>query len=311
MINLEGKKILITGAHGFVGKHLVANLLEKRKIPKENLFLPSAEDLDLKKWENCEKAVKNQEIVIHLAALTGGIDFHQSNPGRIFYDNIMMGVQLMEAARISGVEKFIGIGSATEYPQEAQAPFKESELWSGLPENIHAPYSFAKKMLLVQGQAYFQQYNFNAIHLLLANMFGPGMSIESGYVIFSLIKRIEDSKKTEKKSIEVWGTGKPARDFLYVEDAVEGVLLAAEKYDKPEPVNIGSGQETSISDLTAILCRLMDFRGEIHWNSLKPDGQLRRLLDTSRAEEDFGFKAKTSLEDGLLKTIKWYNDFEK
>ena len=304
-------RILITGAHGFLGKHLVRNLLEKRHIPEKDLFLPKVQDLDLRKWEDCQKAVKNQEIVIHLAAVTGGIDFHQSNPGKIFYDNMMMGVQLMEAARLARVKKFISIGSATEYPEKSPVPFKEEDIWNGYPEDIHAPYSFAKKMLLVQGRAYSREYNFKAIHLLLANMFGPEMNLQSGYVISALIKKIDESQKTNKSFIDVWGTGQPARDFLYVEDAAEGVLMATEKYNKLEPVNIGSGQETSISNLAAILCRLMDFRGEIHWDHSKPDGQLRRLLDTSRAEKEFGFKAKTSLEEGLIKTIKWYKDLEK
>lgn len=306
MINLAKKKILVTGAHGFLGRHLTANLLEKRQIPKENLFLPRAEELDLRKWENCERAVKNQDIVIHLAAVTGSVEFHRLNPGKIFYDNIIMGVQLMEAARLAGAEKFVVIGSATEYPQGIPVPFKEDVLWEGYPEEIHASYSFAKKMLLVQGQAYRQQYNFNATHLLLTNVYGPGMNLEQGYVIDSLIQRIDEAKKAKRKIVEVWGTGNPTRDFLYIEDAAEGILLAAENYNKIEPVNIASGKEISIEALAGFLCHLMDFRGKIYWDTSKPDGQLRRILDISRAEKEFGFKPKTNLEDGLQKTIKWY-----
>lgn len=306
MINLTKKKILITGAHGFLGRHLTDNLLKKRKVPKKNLFLPEIKELDLRKWENCRKAVKNQDIVIHLAAITGNIKFHQLNPGKIFYDNIMMGVQLMEAAQQAGIEKFVGIGSATEYPKTAPVPLRENKLWLGFPEEINAPYSFAKKMLLVQGQAYRQQYNFNAIHLLLTNMYGPGMNLEKGYVISSLIEKIEGAKKAGKKFIELWGTGKPTRDFLYVGDAAEAILLAAEQYDKPEPVNIGSGQEFSIKNLADTLCSLMNFQGKIIWDSSKPDGQLRRLLDVGLAKKEFGFKPKTKLKDGLLATIDWY-----
>lgn len=301
----QNKKILVTGAHGFLGKHLVKNLTEKHRVPKENLFLPTIRNLDLRKWENCQKAVKNQDIIIHLAAITGNTKFHQLNPGKIFYDNIMMGVQLMEAARQAGIKKFVGIGSATEYPETMSVPFKENELWNGYPEEIHAPYSFAKKMLLVQAQAYRQQYNFNAIHLLLTNMYGPEMNLEQDYVISSLIARIAEAKKAGKKIIEVWGTGKPTRDFLYIEDAVDGILLAAEKYNKPEPVNVGSGQEISIKNLVTILCGLMNFRGKIIWDSSKPNGQLRRLLDINRAKKEFGFKPKTAIEDGLFKTINY------
>lgn len=309
-MELVSKKILITGAQGFLGKHLVKNLLEKRKVPKENLLLPKFEELDLRKWENCKAVVREQDIVLHLAAATGGIEFHRLNPGSIFFDNLMMGIQLLEAARLAGVEKFVGIGSATEYPESLAAPFKEKELWRGYPEEIHAPYSFAKKMLLVQAQAYRKQYNFKAIHLLLTNIYGPGMAFENSkaYVIAALIKKIEQAKKMSQKFIEVWGTGRPERDFLYVEDAVESILLATEKYDKLEPVNIGSGQEVSIRNLVNMLCRLMDFQGQIHWDSSKPDGQLRRLMDISRAKREFGFSPKITFEQGLKQTIQWYQE---
>ena len=308
MVDLKKKKILITGAHGFVGKHLVKNLLEKRKVPKKNLFLPTIEDLDLKKWENCQKAVKSQDIVIHLAAKVGGIGLNREIPGEMFYDNIIMGAYLMEASRQAGIEKFVAIGTICAYPKFTAVPFKEEDLWSGYPEETNAPYGLAKKMLLVQAQAYRQQYGFNAIYLLPVNMYGPEDSFElrKSHVIAALIKKVYEVKKEGRNYIEAWGTGKPTREFLYVEDGVEGIILAAEKYDKPEPINLGSGIEISIKDLVQLICKIMDFKGEIHWDTSKPDGQPRRRLDVSRAEKEFGFKAKTNFEEGLKRTIKWY-----
>ncbi len=308
MINLTQKKILITGAHGFLGKHLVKNLLEKRKVPKENLFLPTIQDLDLRKWEDCQKAVKGQEIVIHLAAKVGGIGLNQEKPGELFYDNIMMGVQLIEAARQAQVEKFTAIGTICAYPKFTPVPFKEENLWNGYPEETNAPYGLAKKMLLVQSQAYRQQYGFNSIFLLPVNMYGPGDNFDpkSSHVIAAIIKKVYDAKKEERNYIEAWGTGKPTREFLYVEDGAEGIILATEKYDKSDPVNLGSGMEISIKDLVELICKLMNFDGEIRWNTSKPDGQPRRRLDTSRAEREFGFKAKTDFEEGLKNTINWY-----
>jgi GDP-L-fucose synthase len=310
MLNLAEKKILITGAHGFLGKHLVKNLLEKRKVPKENLFLPTVEDLDLKKWENCQKAVKDQDIVIHLAAKVGGIGLNQEKPGELFYDNIIMGVQLMEAARLAGVEKFVAIGTICAYPKFTQVPFKENDLWNGYPEETNAPYGLAKKMLLVQSQAYRQQYGFNAIALFPVNMYGQGDSFnpKKSHVIAALIKKVYEAKKENRNYIEAWGTGQPTREFLYVEDGAEGIISAAEKYDKPEPINLGSGMEISIKDLIQLICKLMDFKGEIRWDASKPDGQPRRRLDVSKAEKEFGFKTKTDFKEGLEKTIKWYQE---
>ncbi len=308
MINLTQKKILITGAHGFLGKHLVKNLLEKRKVPKENLFLPTIQDLDLRKWEDCQKAVKGQEIVIHLAAKVGGIGLNQEKPGELFYDNIMMGVQLIEAARQAQVEKFTAIGTICAYPKFTPVPFKEENLWNGYPEETNAPYGLAKKMLLVQSQAYRKQYGFNSIFLLPVNMYGPGDNFDpkSSHVIAAIVRKVYEAKKEGKDYIEAWGTGKPTREFLYVEDGAEGIILATEKYDKSEPVNLGSGMEISIKDLIEMICRLMDFDGEIRWDTSKPDGQPRRRLDTSRAEKEFGFRAKTDFEEGLKNTINWY-----
>ena len=308
MINLKKKKILITGSHGFLGQHLVKNLLTKRKIPKKNLFLPTSKELDLRKRENCQKAVEGQEVVIHLAAKVGGIGFNQEKPGELFYDNLIMGIQLMEAARQAKIEKFVAIGTICAYPKFTPVPFKEKDLWNGYPEETNAPYGLAKKMLLVQAQAYRQQYGFNAIYLLPVNLYGPGDNFDpkSSHVIPALIRKVHEAKRNNKDFIEVWGTGKATREFLYVEDAAEGIILATEKYNKPGPVNLGSGMEISIKNLIELICKIMNFKGKIKWDKTRPDGQPRRCLDTSQAKKEFGFKAKTNFKTGLKKTIDWY-----
>jgi len=310
MINFTKKKILITGAHGFLGHHLIKNLLEKRKVPKENLFLPTAGELDLTKWQNCKIAVEGQGVVIHLAAKVGGIGLNREKPGELFYDNIMMGVQLMEAARLAGVEKFTALGTICAYPKFTPVPFKEEDLWKGYPEETNAPYGLAKKMLLVQSQAYRQQYGFNAIYLLPVNMYGPNDNFNpvSSHVIAALIRKVYEAKKDRRDYVEAWGTGKATREFLYVADGAEGIISATENYDKPEPVNLGSSMEISIKNLTELICRLMDFKGEIRWDASKPDGQPRRMLDTTRAEKEFGFKAQMSFEEGLKNTIKYFEE---
>ena len=308
MINLKKKKILITGSHGFLGQHLVKNLLTKRKIPKKNLFLPTSKELDLRKRENCQKAVEGQEVVIHLAAKVGGIGFNQEKPGELFYDNLIMGIQLMEAARQAKIEKFVAIGTICAYPKFTPVPFKEKDLWNGYPEETNAPYGLAKKMLLVQAQAYRQQYGFNAIYLLPVNLYGPGDNFDpkSSHVIPALIRKVHEAKRNNKDFIEVWGTGRATREFLYVEDAAEGIILAAGKYNKPRPVNLGSGMEISIKNLIELICKIMNFKGKIKWDKTRPDGQPRRCLDTSQAEKEFGFKAKRDFKTGLKKTIDWY-----
>lgn len=304
---LKNKKILVTGGAGFLGNFVVKNLLS-RGVSKENIFIPRSSDYDLREKESCQIVVKNRDIVIHLAAKVGGIGFNQKHPGELFYDNITMGVEMMEAARRAGVGKFTAVGTICAYPKFTPVPFKEDDLWSGYPEETNAPYGLAKKMLLVQAQAYRQQYGFNAIYLLPVNLYGPGDNFEpdSSHVIPSLIKKAADAKKNGGNYIDIWGTGKATREFLYVEDAADGIVSATEKYDKSEPVNLGSGKEISIKDLAELVCRLMDFKGEIRWDTSRPDGQPRRMLDVSRAEKEFGFRAKTDFEEGLRKTIDWY-----
>jgi len=311
-INLRGKKILLTGGNGFLGSFVKKELL-KKGVKEKNIFIPDLPKFDLRKKEDCKKVVKGQDIVMHLAAKVGGIGFNQEKPGELFYDNLIMGVQLMEEARKARVKKFVAVGTVCCYPKFTPVPFKEKDLWNGYPEETNAPYGLAKKMLLVQTQAYRQQYGFNAIFLLSVNLYGPGDSFdpERSHVIPALIKKVADAKRKKQDCIEIWGTGKATREFLYVEDAARGIVLAAEKYNKSEPVNLGSGKEISIKELVKIICRLMNFNGKIKWDKSKPDGQPRRMLDTSRAKKEFDFRAITPFEEGLKKTIKWYEKNEK
>lgn len=300
-------KILVTGGSGFLGSFVVEELI-KKGVPKENIFVPRSEEYDLRKWENCQKVVKRQELVIHLAANVGGIGYNREHPGVLFYDNIMMGTQMMEAARQAGVEKFVAVGTVCAYPKFTPVPFKEEDLWNGYPEETNAPYGLAKKMLLVQAQGYRAEYGFNAIYLLPVNLYGPRDNFDpkSSHVIPALVRKVSEAKKENRPFIEVWGTGSASREFLYVEDAANAIVLAAEKFDGPEPVNLGAGMELTIKDLIGTICKLMGYGGEIHWDSSKPDGQPRRMLDVSRAEKFFGFRAKTGFEEGLRKTIEWY-----
>jgi GDP-L-fucose synthase len=304
---LSDKRILITGGRGFLGSHLIPKL-HKRGVKKEQIKVISIEDSDLRKWENCLNAVEGVDIVIHLAAKVGGIGFNQNYPAELFYDNAIMGIQLIEAARQKKIEKFVAIGTICAYPKFTPVPFKEDQLWNGYPEETNAPYGLAKKMLLVQTQSYRKQYGFNAIYLLPVNLYGPGDNFnpDSSHVIPALIKKFIDAKMSGEKEVVVWGTGEVSREFLYVEDAAEGIILATENYNDSEPVNIGAGFEIKIKELVNIIAELTEFKGEIVWDKSKPDGQPRRCLDTSRAKEYFGFEAKTKLREGLEKTVKWY-----
>ncbi len=302
------KKILVTGGAGFLGSFIVEKLME-RGMPRQNIIIPRSGEADLRKWENCWRVVEDVDIVIHLAGKVGGIGFNRGNPGILFYDNAIMGIQMMEAARQSGVEKFICLGTVCAYPKFTPVPFKEDNLWDGYPEETNAPYGLAKKMLLVQAQAYRQQYGFNAIYLLPVNLYGPRDNFDpkSSHVIPALIKKMVDAKDKGIDEVVIWGTGNASREFLYVKDCAEGILLAAERYNKPEPVNLGVGKEIKIKDLVELIVELSGFKGKITWDTTKPDGQPRRCLDTSRAEKEFGFKATTDFREGLKKAIEWYS----
>lgn len=301
------KTVVVTGGAGFLGKHLVRKL---RQRGCGDIFVPLREKFDLRKETNIIKMFKmsKADIVIHLAASVGGIGANQMNPGKFFYDNSIMGIQMIEQARQFGIKKFVALGSVCAYPKFTPVPFKEEDLWDGYPEETNAPYGLAKKMLLVQSQSYRDQYGFNSIFLLPVNMYGPGDNFEltTSHVIPALINKCFNAMKNNEKNIVLWGTGEPSREFLYVENSAEGILLAAEKYNKSEPVNLGAGFEVKIKDLITLIARLTGFKGEIIWDKTMPDGQPRRSLDTAKALKEFGFKAKTSLEDGLKTTIDWY-----
>lgn len=299
--------MLVTGGAGFLGSKVVENL-RSSGVAASDIRVPRSRDGDLRKWENCVRAVNDMDVVIHLAARVGGIGLNREMPGTLFYDNAIMGIQLMEAAREAGASKFVAVGTICAYPKFTPVPFKEDDLWNGYPEETNAPYGLAKKMLLVQAQAYRAQFGFNAIYLLPVNLYGPGDNFDprSSHVIPALIRKFAEAQDKGSKKVEAWGTGEASREFLYVDDAAEGIVLAAEKYNGPEPVNLGAGFEIKIKDLVGLISRLMDFRGEIVWDRTKPDGQPRRMLDVSRAKKLFGFKAKTKFETGLKSTIDWY-----
>jgi len=307
MLNLKENKLIVTGGAGFLGSHLVQSLI-KKGVPEKNIYIPRSKEFDLRKKENCSKVVKNADVVIHLAANVGGIGYNQENPGSLFYDNLIIGVNLMEQARLAGVKKFVAIGTVCAYPKFTPVPFKEDDLWIGYPEETNAPYGLAKKMLLVQAQAYRQQYGFNAIYLLPVNLYGPGDNFDpkSSHVVPALIRKFIEAKEGNKPTVTIWGTGKATREFLYVEDAAEAIVLATQKYDKPEPVNIGASFEISIKDLAKMIKQIVGYNGKIIWDTTKPDGQPRRKLDISRAKKEFGFKSKINFEEGLKNTIEWY-----
>jgi GDP-L-fucose synthase len=301
------KHVTITGGSGFLGSQVLA-ALRRRGVRDEQMRIPRSATDDLRVWEHCQRVVDGQDVVIHMAAEIGGIGINREKPGEFFYNNLMMGVQLMEAARQANVGKFVGIGTICAYPKVTPIPFREEHLWDGYPEETNAPYGLAKKMLLVQGQAYRQQYGFESIHLLTVNLYGPGDNFDphSSHVIPALIKKCVDAAEVGAPLIEVWGDGSPTREFLYVEDAAEGIVLATERYSGAEPVNLGSGMEITIRDLTELIAHLTGFNGDIIWDTSKPNGQPRRCLDVSRAEQLFGFRAGTPFEEGLRRAIAWY-----
>lgn len=301
------KKVVVTGGAGFLGSFIV-EWLERRSGVE--VFVPRKKDYDLVEGENVRRLLDDTQpdLVIHLAAVVGGIGYNQKNPGRFFYDNLMMGTQLIEASRRHGVRKFVALGTVCAYPKFTPAPFREDDLWNGYPEETNAPYGLAKKMMLVQAQSYREQYGFNAIFLLPANLYGPrdNFDLETSHVIPALIRKCVEARRSGAPSIEAWGSGDVSREFLYVEDCANAVLGAAALYDGGDPVNIGTGREIMIADLVRLIADLTGFQGRIKWQASKPNGQPRRQLDVTRARERFGFEAKVSLEDGLRRTIDWY-----
>jgi GDP-L-fucose synthase len=307
MKSWESHSIVVTGGAGFLGQAVVRKLRERGF---DNIVVPRSKEYDLRKEENVRRLfdMAKPTIVIHLAAVVGGIGANRDNPGKFFYDNAVMGILLMEQARLYGVKKFIAVGTICAYPKITPVPFKEENLWGGYPEETNAPYGLAKKMMLVQAQAYRQQYGFNAIYLLPVNLYGPGDNIDpsSSHVIPALIKKCVDAKRSGQKEIVVWGDGSATREFLYVDDAAEGIVLAMEKYNDPDPVNIGAGFEISIKELVHLIAKVSGFDGKIVWDTSKPNGQPRRMLDTGRAQQRFGFKATTGFEEGLKETVQWY-----
>jgi GDP-L-fucose synthase len=306
------KKVVVTGGSGFLGRHVVKRL---ENFADVDVIVPRSETYDLVEMTNVRRLLVDTQpdLIIHLAAVVGGIGANQQNPGRFFYDNLMMGAQLIEQARLSGVQKFVAVGTVCAYPKFTPVPFREEDLWNGYPEETNAPYGLAKKMMLVQSQSYRQQYGFNSIFLLPANLYGPGDNFDpsSSHVIPALIRKCVEARERGDKYVEVWGTGNASREFLYVEDCAEAIIKAAALYDEGEPVNIGSGSEIKISALVKLIAQLTGFEGEIRWQTDKPDGQPRRSLNVSRATEKFGFKANTPFDVGLARTIEWYEGSER
>jgi GDP-L-fucose synthase len=307
MVDLTTKRVVVTGGGGFVGRHVVA-VLERRRC--REIVVPRKAQYDLTREPDVGRLFADvaPDIVIHLAAVVGGIGANRESPGRFFYENVMMGAMTMEQARLAGVEKFVGIGTICAYPKLARVPFLESDLWNGYPEETNAPYGIAKKMLLVQGRAYREQYGFNAIHLLPVNLYGPHDNFDprSSHVIPALVRKCVDAVETGAAEVVCWGTGEATREFLYVEDCAEAIVLATERYESAEPVNIGAGFEISIRDLAGLIAARTGFRGRLVFDRTKPDGQPRRSLDVTRARDAFGFSATTDFTEGLARTIEWY-----
>lgn len=303
----ETKRVLVTGGAGFLGSRVCERL---RRAGAADIRVPRSREYDLRERDACRRVVQGMDIVIHLAARVGGIGYNQAHPGELFYDNAIMGISLMEEARKAGVEKFVGIATICAYPKFTPIPFREDDLWSGYPEETNAPYGLAKKMLLVQAQAYRQQYGFNAITLFPVNLYGPGdnFDLERSHVIPALIRRFVEAREMHCDVVTVWGDGSPTREFLYVDDAAEAIVLAAERCNDPRPINIGSGMEISIRELAERIAELTRFRGRIEWDTSKPNGQPRRRLDVTRAEQLFGFRATTDFGQGLAETVRWFEE---
>ena len=303
----EHERVVVTGGAGFLGSAVVDKL---RLRGYENIFVPRSRDYDLREEAMIVRLYKDTQpqIIVHLAAVVGGIGANRANPGRFFYDNAVMGIQLMEYARRFGIDKFVAVGTICAYPKFAPVPFKEEELWNGYPEETNAPYGLAKKMILVQAQAYRSQYGFNAIYLLPVNLYGPGdnFDLETSHVIPALIRKCVEAKENKDEQITLWGDGSPTREFLYVEDAAEGIVLATERYNGSEPVNLGTGEEISILSLAQMIAAEVGFSGSIIWDTTKPNGQPRRCLDVSRAQQYFGFLAQCGLREGIARTVTWF-----
>jgi len=298
---------MVTGGGGFLGRRVVDRL---GRSGVAEIVVPRSRDYDLRERAGIDQAIADSrpDVIIHLAAVVGGIGANRENPGRFFYDNAIMGIGLIEAGRAAGIEKFVTVGTVCAYPKFTPVPFREDDLWNGYPEETNAPYGLAKKMLLVQGQAYRAQYGFNAIYLIPVNLYGPGDNFDpaSSHVIPALIRKCVEARQAGAAAVDVWGSGSASREFLYVDDAAEGIVLAAERYDGADPVNLGVGEEITIRDLVALIASAVGFQGDIQWDTTKPDGQPRRALDTSRAKERFGFEARVGFEEGLRRTVEWY-----
>lgn len=312
MSDLQGRRVMVTGGAGFLGGSVIRRLAQ---ADPADVFVPRSAAYDLRLRAGVDQAIADgrPDVIIHLAAVVGGIGANRENPGRFFYENAIMGIELIEAARVAGIEKFVTVGTVCAYPKFTPVPFQEDDLWGGYPEETNAPYGLAKKMLLVQGQAYRQQYGMRVIYLIPVNLYGPGDNFDpsSSHVIPALIKKCVDARDEGAAAIDVWGSGSASREFLYVDDAAEGIILGADRYDDADPVNLGVGQEITIRELVELIARLTSFAGEIRWDATKPDGQPRRALDTSRARDRFGFVAGTSFETGLRATIDWYEASRK
>jgi GDP-L-fucose synthase len=303
----KGKKVVLTGGAGFLGRHVLERL-EAHGASKERVFIPRSKEFDLRNWETCMEVTKDADLVIHLAARVGGIGFNRRSPGSLFFDNAMMCIQMMEAARLNRVGKYVTLATVCSYPKFTPVPFKEEDIWDGYPEETNAPYGIAKKTQFVQADAYRRQYGLNAIVLVPVNLYGPwdNFDLEDSHVIPALVRKMVEARRQNQKQVEVWGTGRASREFLYVEDAAEAIVLASERYDSSEPVNIGTGKEISIKELAETIAELAGYEGELVWDASKPDGQPRRCLDVSKAKERFGFEAKVPFRTGLKKTIEWF-----